>query len=138
MRASDPRSWMWSEAVEMLARAERMQREVFGPRRAEARQPCWEPPVDILETDHEVIVLTALPGVDPSTMSITIEDGDLIIVGERVLPPQLRTAIIHRLELPQGCFRRRVQIPPGRYDDVGRALSNGTLIVTLHKHTRSR
>jgi HSP20 family protein len=126
MRASDPRSWMWSEAVEMLARAERMQREVFGPRRAEARQPCWEPPVDILETDHEVIVLTALPGVD------------LIIVGERVLPPQLRTAIIHRLELPQGCFRRRVQIPPGRYDDVGRALSNGTLIVTLHKHTRSR
>ena len=31
MRASDPRSWMWSEALEMLARAERMQRQIFQP-----------------------------------------------------------------------------------------------------------
>ena len=29
MRSSNPRSWMWSEAIEMLARAERLQQQLF-------------------------------------------------------------------------------------------------------------
>src|ERR1700743_2258598 len=57
------RDWMWSEACEMLARAERMHRELFRPG-VQARQPAWEPPVDMLETEFEVLVLVALPGVD--------------------------------------------------------------------------
>ena len=49
-----PRDWMWSEACEMLARAERMHRELFRPSAPQARLPAWEPPVDILETEFEV------------------------------------------------------------------------------------
>jgi HSP20 family molecular chaperone IbpA len=128
---------MWSEAVEMLARAERMHRQMFRLQRPEPNLPCWEPPVDVLETEHEVIVLTALPGVDPEAVTITIEDGVLTLSGERVLPPQLRTAVIHRLELPQGRFQRQVQLPSGRYDDVRPSAANGCLVVTLHK-TQSR
>jgi HSP20 family molecular chaperone IbpA len=124
---------MWSEALDLLARAERMHREVFSLRPPERSGLCWEPPVDMLETDRHVIVLTAMPGVDPGTVSILIEDGDMVISGERSLPSELQTATIHRLELPQGCFRRRVRIPPGTYDDVERTLSNGCLIVTLRK-----
>jgi HSP20 family molecular chaperone IbpA len=41
--------------------------------------------------------------------------------------------VIHRLELPQGCFERRVPLPSGRYDDVRRTVADGCLIVTLHK-----
>ena len=58
------RDWMWSEACEMLARAERMHREIFRPAATQTRQVAWEPPVDILETEREVLVLVALPGVD--------------------------------------------------------------------------
>ena len=58
------RDWMWSEACAMLARAERMHRELFRPAGTQARQPAWEPPVDILETEFEVLALIALPGVD--------------------------------------------------------------------------
>ncbi len=133
MRSSDLRSWMWSEAVEMLARAERMHREAFQPRNPQVQIPCWEPPVDVLETQREVIVFTALPGVDPADVTAVIEEGTLLIGGERTLPPQLGTAVIHRLELPQGCFVRRVDIPPGRYEDVRRSSANGCLIVTLRK-----
>ncbi len=75
------RDWMWSEACEMLARAERMHREVFRPVTAPARQPAWEPPVDMLETDAEVLVLVALPGVDADSAQAVIEDGDLVIAG---------------------------------------------------------
>src|SRR3974390_2942633 len=124
------RDWMWSEACEMLARAERMHREVFRPSGTQARLPAWEPPVDILETDHEVLVLIALPGVDVDDAQVAIEGGDLVIAGTRVLPPELRTATIHRLELPQGQFFRRLHLPPGRYSGVRRAATAGCLVVT--------
>jgi HSP20 family protein len=134
MKTSDPRSWMWSEALDMLARADRMQRQIFHPQRpGEVKLPCWEPPADVLETEHEVIVITALPGVDPTTITTTIENGTLEIFGQRLLPPELRTATIHRLELPQGCFKRRLRIPPGAYGDIRRSSANGCLVVTLSK-----
>jgi HSP20 family molecular chaperone IbpA len=124
---------MWSEACEMLARAERLHRELFRPAGTQARLPAWEPPVDILETEFEVLALVALPGVDADKAQAAIEDGDLVIAGTRVLPVELRTATIHRLELPQGRFYRRVRLPAGRYSDVRRAVVAGCLVITLQK-----
>jgi HSP20 family protein len=127
------RDWMWSEACEMLARAERMHRELFRPVGTHACAPAWEPPVDILETEFEVLALVALPGVDADQAQAVIEDGDLVIAGTRVLPVELRTAIIHRLELPQGRFYRRLRLPAGRYSGVRHAVIAGCLVITLQK-----
>jgi HSP20 family protein len=130
------RRWMWSEACEMLLRAERMHREFYRPVRsavANRQVPSWEPPVDILETAHAVLILVALPGVALERVEAVIEDGDLIIAGLRVLPAELRTAVIHRLELPQGRFERRVRLPAGRYSDVRRTSVDGCLLITLDK-----
>ena len=132
------RDWMWSEAVEMLARAERMHRELFRPASSHAQQPVWEPPADILETVQEVLVLVALPGVAIDNAQAVIEDGDLVIAGTRVLPPELRTATIHRLELPQGRFYRRLRLPAGRYSGVRRTAAAGYLVITLQKAGPSR
>ncbi len=127
------RDWMWSEACEMLARAERMHRELFRPVGTQARMPAWEPPVDILETEYEVLALVALPGVDMDSAQAVIEDGELVIAGTRVLPAELRTATIHRLELPQGRFYRRLRLPAGRYNGVRRDFVAGCLVFTLQK-----
>jgi HSP20 family molecular chaperone IbpA len=132
------RDWMWSEACEMLARAERMHRELFRPAGTQARQPAWEPPVDILETEFEVLALIALPGVDAEKAEAVIEDGELVIAGVRTYPPVLRTATIHRLELPQGRFYRRLRLPAGRYSTVRRAVADGCLVITLQKVGASR
>jgi HSP20 family protein len=132
------RDWMWSEACEMLARAERMHRALFRPAPAQAQLPAWEPPVDILETEFEVLALVALPGVDPDNAQAVIEDGDLVIAGTRVLPEQLRTATIHRLELPQGRFYRRLRLPAGHYAGVRRAAVGGCLVITLQKVETNR
>ena len=83
-------------------------------------------------------VVVALPGVDPAKVEAAIDDGDLVIAGSRVLPPALRTAVIHRLELPQGRFERRVRLPAGRYASVRHAVVNGCLLVTLEKGGRYR
>jgi HSP20 family protein len=127
------RDWMWSEACEMLARAERMHRELFKPAGTLAHLPAWEPPVDILETEFEVLALVALPGVDVENAQAMIEDGELVIAGTRVLPAVLRTATIHRLELPQGRFYRRLRLPAGRYSNVRRTVADGCLVITLQK-----
>ena len=61
-----------------------------------------------------------------------------MLAGTRVLPPELRTAVIHRLELPQGRFERRLRLPAGRYSTVRRAAVDGCLLITLAKAGASR
>src|SRR5450432_2135202 len=92
MGSDFPRDWMWSEACAMLARAEGLHRELFRPIGRSASPPAWEPPVDVLETDHEVLVLVALPGVNPDRVEAAIDGNDLVVAGTRVFPGELRTA----------------------------------------------
>ena len=128
-----PSDWMWSEACDMLARAEQMRREFFRPTRSTSRMAAWEPPVDVLETERDVLVLVALPGVDAQQVEAVIEGADLIVAGIRVLPAELQTAVIHRLELPQGRFERRIRLPAGRYSAVRRTAVRGCILITLEK-----
>jgi HSP20 family protein len=136
MERMDPnvlRGWMWSEACAMLARAERLQGGFFRPLAPASGIPAWEPPIDVLETDKQVLILVALPGVNPDGVQAVIADGYLHLAGARVLPPELRTAVIHRLELPQGRFERRIPLPAGRYGAIRSAAADGCLLVTLQK-----
>jgi HSP20 family molecular chaperone IbpA len=82
---------------------------------------------------REVLVLVALPGVAAERVEAVIDDGELLIAGVRVFPPELQTAVIHRLELPQGRFERRVKLPAGTYSDVRRSSIDGCLLIKLEK-----
>ena len=136
MSSKDPATWMWAEACEMLGRADRLHRQFFQPARARARTLCptWEPPLDVFETDGELWILVALPGVEPDRLEVVVDDqGTLIVAGERPLPAQARDAAVHRLELPYGHFERRVSLPAGRYEIGRRDLINGCLTLCLKK-----
>lgn len=126
------RDWMWSEAVQMLARADRSQRQVFRPA-TQLGAAYWEPPIDLLETAGEVQIVAALPGVDPDAVQAFIDDGALVITGHRGPSAAMRKAVIHHMELPQGKFARRVPLPAGRYERVDWQAEHGCLTVTLRK-----
>ena len=133
MSKNDPVNWMLSEAIDSLARAERLRRQFFSLQsKAGAREASWEPPIDVLETEREILIFVALPGVDPEQVEAVIENGSLVISGDRVLPAELRNARIHRLELPQGRFERRIALPTGRYA-VSRFAVNGCIGLRLAK-----
>lgn len=134
MSNKDPLNWMLSEAIGSLARAERLRQQFFVLQSsAAARETCWEPPIDVLETDEELLILVALPGVEPERVEAVIDqDGVLVISGQRTLPPELRDARIHRLELPQGRFERRIALPVGRYV-ISRFAVNGCVVFRLAK-----
>jgi len=133
MNSGRSRDWMWADAVDLIDRVQRLHQRSFAPMRGGRGAPAWEPPVDMLETEDKVLVLVALPGVDLDQTEAAIEDGVLVVSGQRILPAEVRTAKIHRLELPQGRFERRLQLPAGRYDSVHRSSSHGCLLVSLHK-----
>jgi HSP20 family molecular chaperone IbpA len=93
----------------------------------------WEPPVDIFETDHQVVVWVALPGVDPKELQVVI-DGDVIAIkGVRHLPESARDGTIHRLECPYGRFERRLRLPSTRLQLDHSELQAGCLTVSLNK-----
>jgi HSP20 family protein len=125
-----PTMWMFADAVEMLARAERLQRQFFAP--AGSAEPCWEPPVDILQTAEGLAIEIALPGVEPGAVEAAFVPGGLVVRAERQ-PPSARRARVLRLELPFGRFERKIPLPPGKYDLVQNDLVNGCLRLVLRK-----
>lgn len=132
MRYGDPHAWMWAEACELLDQAERLQRQFFRPGMA-ARRAAWEPPVDVFETERDLWIVVALPGVAPDGLQVAIQDSALVVAGERPLPAECRAGVIHRVEIPHGWFERRISLPSGRFELGRRELANGCLTVTLRK-----
>jgi HSP20 family protein len=131
MTAADPRSWMWAEACAMIERAEQLHRQFFRPGLAPAPAVNWEPPVDVFESEEELTIVAALPGVEPQDIEVAIERGMLVVGGVRQLPTCARFAAIHRMEIPHGRFERRIRLPGERWQ-VGRsALVNGCLVLSL-------
>ena len=133
MRVRDPRNWMWAEAVEMLEQANRLQRQFFEPRAAVAGMPCWQPPVDIIETDDQFWILVALPGVPPQRVQAAVEGAVLVVSGERPMPAKSFAGAIRTLEIPYGRFERRVAIPPGRFEVREQRFDNGCLVIGLNR-----
>jgi len=132
MTQRDPRTWMWAEACELLERAERLQRQFFRLGQPHSPGPVWEPPMDILETDEELLILVALPGIATNQVEIIFDSGTLTVAGERRVTAQAR-ARIHRLEIPYGRFARQIPLPPGRFELARRELVDGCLALSLRK-----
>ncbi len=119
---------MWAEAVTALARIDRLHRDFFRP-----VPQGWEPPVDLLETEDELVIIAALPGVHANEVEVVLHDNTLAIVGTRRQPAFLLRARVHRMELPHGRFERRVTIPPGQYELTRRELADGLLVLALRR-----
>jgi HSP20 family molecular chaperone IbpA len=128
----DPKHLMWSEACALLKQAEQLHRQFFEPSRAGAQTARWEPPVDVFETERQVWIIAALPGVMPEAVQVEIDGPTLVIAGARPLPSKQLNANIVRLEIPYGRFERRIALST-RLRLIERELSNGCLVLTFTK-----
>jgi HSP20 family molecular chaperone IbpA len=126
---------MWAQACELLERAERMHREfaTLGEDTVSGG-PVWEPPADIAESEEELTILVALPGVLPDHIEIDIDDEGLTIAGERRLTLPAGNSVIHRLEIPNGRFERRLNLDMSHLALSGQELANGCLHLSFRKH----
>jgi HSP20 family protein len=134
-RRSDPSDWMWAQACELIAQAERMHQQFFrlaSPARAQA---SWEPPVDVFEDEREVVIVVAMPGVAPERVEITSEPGVLVVRGERPLPFVNARYAVRQLEIPYGYFERRIPLSGVRVESGTHQLVDGCVVLRLHKLT---
>ena len=123
---------MWSEALSVLDRAERLQRQFFTH-----ADSAWEPPVDILETGERLQVQVALPGVAPDSITISLDPGGVTISAVRPFPRCDDGAHIHRVEIPYGRFHRSIGLPLGDpyapLELAQRHLADGVLTLVFRK-----
>lgn len=135
MRSRDFSSWVWGDALSLLEQAERVHRHAL--RAGSADAPCWEPPVDIIETAVAVQVYVALPGVPSDTLVVVFDPGGITVSGTRPMPCAAN-ARIHRFEIPYGRFRRRIALPLHALEPESTSLANGCLVLTLNKVREAR
>ncbi len=96
--------------------------EVFGP------------PIDLSETDSEIVVRAAVPGLKPEDLEVSVDDGLLTIRGETREEKKEEGARYYYRELRWGRFERSVRLPAPV--DAGRAeakLEHGILTIRLPK-----
>src|SRR5688500_8728514 len=122
----NPSDWMWAEALDLVARAERMQRQFFTLARSNA---AWEPPADVFEGEGELAVVVALPGVAEQDVELSAEAGAIVVRAHRPQPLAGHCRGVRQLEIPYGYFERRIALPEGRFEILSRDLTHGCLIL---------
>ncbi len=126
--------------VAMNGEFERLIKTVFeSPARAAAvANHAWTPPLDVWETEGELVYAFDLPGIPEEKIAVELEHGTLTVSGSRERA-ELEDGRFFRYERPFGEFTRSVALPEGTGDGEARAhYANGVLEVTIQKPEQSK
>jgi HSP20 family protein len=105
---------------------DRLSEQVFGTRARPAVMP-----MDAYREDDHFIVHFDLPGIDPSSVDLTVEKNVLTVAAERQWQPNDQQQILAS-ERPQGTFRRQLFLGEGLdVERVEAGYDRGVLTVTI-------
>jgi HSP20 family protein len=94
-------------------------------------------PIDLYETEDELVLKARLSGINPEDVDITVEDGDLVIKAELRSDAALDEAKAwswYRHELYHGPVGRRINLPTlVQSDKIEATFRNGELTLVLPK-----
>lgn len=95
---------------------------------------AFHPSVDIKEDKEKIVFKTDLPGVDEQDIKVTIEDGTLMLSGERKFEKETEKENFHRVERSYGSFQRSFTLPETVDEDkISASYRKGVLELTLPK-----
>ena len=98
----------------------------------------WSPSADVYEKDGNLIVKAELPGVDKDNIDVTVDNGDLVIKGERKADGEVREDNYYRMERFSGTFYRRFPLPDGIDENqISAEYRDGVLEVRIPKPARA-
>ena len=93
----------------------------------------WVPSVDIYETDtHDLVLRAELPGMSREDVEVTVENGTIVIKGEKKFDTEVKEEHYRRIERTYGTFHRSFSLP-NTVDaaKVSAEYKNGVLTITL-------
>jgi len=92
------------------------------------------PAIDMYQTDDELVVKAAVPGVKAGDVQISVTGDVLSIKGETRLKEESKDKAWHIREQRWGSFERRIMLPTDVVADKAKAeFEDGILTITLPK-----
>lgn len=99
----------------------------------------YAPAVDIAEHTDRFVLTADLPGVDPATVEITLENGVLTLSGSREKTVETKEVESRRIERLTGKFFRRFALPDSVDGEaVTAAGKHGVLEITIPKRAAAQ
>jgi len=99
----------------------------------------WIPPVDLYETDQDIVLTAELPGIDPKDVEATVHDGTLYLKGERKYESEFREENYRHVERSYGSFGRTFPLPAAVDAEKVRAdFKDGVLTLTMPKREETK
>jgi len=94
----------------------------------------WIPPVDVWETDDELVYAFDLPGIPEDKISLELHDDTLTVSGERSATQERSENGFYRLERRYGSFSRTLGVPQGITEESVKAdYKDGVLEIRVAK-----
>src|SRR5512136_3061603 len=129
----------WSPARDMVSLREAMDRlfeesflrpDLFGA----GETPASALPLDMFETENDVVVKASVPGVKPEDIDVTVTGDLLTIKGEFKLEENVEKENFIRRERRYGSFSRSLALPTAvNVDKATAEFENGVLKLKLPK-----
>jgi HSP20 family protein len=112
----------------------------FNGRLSEPRaNRLWSPPVDVFETEDELVLKADVPEVDSQAIDVRVENDTLTLSGERQGERDNHSKGYHRIERGYGQFTRSFSVPHTvDSDKVTAEYQKGVLTVRLPKKAAAK
>jgi HSP20 family protein len=127
----------WEPAREMMTLREAMDRlfdDAFTRPLSMAGNGWSVPAVDMYQTDNEIVVKAALPGIKAEEVQINITGDVLTLKGEVKQSEEVKEKAYHIHEQRWGTFERTLALPANVVADKAKAdFENGILTIALPK-----
>jgi len=112
----------------------RLMNGILGPANGNGESRTWIPPIDVWETEDEVVYALDLPGMSEDDVAVELDDGSLTISGTRERKDEVSKDGLYRYERRFGSFSRTIGLPQGVTEDAVKAqYANGVLELHVKK-----
>jgi HSP20 family protein len=102
-----------------------------------SQESNWAPAVDIREEESRYLLSADIPGVERENIEITLEDGVLILKGERRGETPTNGQDYRRKERMHGTFMRRFSLPETvDTQNISATVKDGVLSVVIPKQAK--
>ena len=99
----------------------------------------WAPAIDAFEKDNRLVIRAEVPGVERDDIEVRIEDGELVLGGERKRDVEFKDENAYRRERVYGSFTRRFRLPDTLdLDKIDAKYENGVLTIEIPKSEASQ
>jgi HSP20 family protein len=99
----------------------------------------WAPPVDIYETDNEIVLKAELPEIKKEDVEINVENNVLTLKGVRKFEKETKKENYHRVERSYGSFKRSFTLPTNvDQERINASFSDGILKIEMTKREEAK